>query len=518
MKSKDAINLFLKKEFSELRGRRNFNLWVLTGVFFVSILVIGFGSASMSYLGYKMDDPFINWVDIILDQRTGQKMGDEAFEKMDPQLYPQDTTIQRQFRFIDPQSNYIASYYFWKRDLSAKTQREGRSIAAEGLDDEGKRGPNPILVKIFEDKNVVVKRALPFSDRDLGVVITDEMARSLGYDETPAFVAMGCSQDTLLAPFLGFSGGKKGFYPVYLPVVAVVKQLPGMMDFLFTGQWYRQYYSGFDILREENNEKLLLCGEKDYLETLQAKARNEGFQTSIDPYNDSWKTQLSVLKISCNEYGDERTRMYNELMESLEPDMSQCTRIYEFHSPLSEGGNPELSSIRMKSLDNIRAFSEDFYDRCGIKLEMTNVEAKENFNFVQRMGMVLSGSVIVIVALFILVFIYFMLQSHFQKIQRNLGTFKAFGVDNNTLDRIYVRLILRIVGIAFAIGVVMAALVAWIFSLVSVIEAGFKWVNVFTWWNLLLLVLAVIAAIVATILVSSRMLKKTPGDLIYDRV
>ena len=148
---------------------------------------------------------------------------------------------------------------------------------------------------------------------------------------------------------------------------------------------------------------------------------------------------------------------------------------------------------------------------------MTNVDAMENFHFVQRMGMVLSVSIILIVALFILVFIYFLLRSHFQKIERNLGTFKAFGVSTLTLDGIYVRLLLRMTLMAYGIGGVAALAVALLWRVVRVIEPGYAWINVIVWQNGVLLVLSMVAAVAATLWVSHSRLKNTPGDLIYSR-
>lgn len=517
MGSNDAIKLFLKKEFTELRGRRNFNLWVLTGIFFVSILVIGFGSASMSYLRYKMDDPFINWVDIVLDQ---EKMDPNAILEK-PDQYLNDEEVQKHFQFLDPQPNHVDFRMFWKKDLSMSLQFDGRSIAAYGFDRTGKKVTNPILTKILDPSNVVEKRNISVSDDDdLGVIITAEMAYALGYKEPPSFIALSQAQDPVFIDIVGLTGGTNDFYPVYVPVIAVVKQLPSMMSFLFTNRFWRELHhtDPFSLILDENNKYLQLCGDEKYLTELKKKAEEDGFEAGpIASYLESWD-ELSCLRITCMEQSMDRTRRFNELMTTLNPDRERCTRVYDFRKPpREEVGRTQFYSIRMESLDSLRAFAEDIHAKCGLKLEMTNVEAKENFNFVQRMGMVLSGSIIVIVALFILVFIYFMLQSHFQKIQRNLGTFKAFGVDNRTLDRIYIRLILRIVGIAFALGAVVAAVVAWIWSLISVIEHGYRWVNVFSWWNLLLLLLAVLAAAAATLLVSNRMLKKTPGDLIYDR-
>ena len=45
-------------------GKNFSNLWLLTIVLTATFLAIAFSNGSLNYLSYKMDDPFINWVDI----------------------------------------------------------------------------------------------------------------------------------------------------------------------------------------------------------------------------------------------------------------------------------------------------------------------------------------------------------------------------------------------------------------------------------------------------------------------
>ena len=60
----DYIRLFIKRESRVVLGNKNSTLWLLAVVLTVTFLAIAFSNASLSYLSYKMDDPFINWVDI----------------------------------------------------------------------------------------------------------------------------------------------------------------------------------------------------------------------------------------------------------------------------------------------------------------------------------------------------------------------------------------------------------------------------------------------------------------------
>ena len=64
MLKNDYFRLFVKREGKVVLGKNNSNLWLLTAVLVATFLAISFSNASLKYLSYKMNDPFINWVDI----------------------------------------------------------------------------------------------------------------------------------------------------------------------------------------------------------------------------------------------------------------------------------------------------------------------------------------------------------------------------------------------------------------------------------------------------------------------
>ncbi len=504
----------MRRELRELLGRGWVNLWLLGGVFLLSVGVIGFGTASMRYLDYKMNDPFINWVDVNLDQQT-----DKRSSYQDPMDYLQRADVQKHYHFVDPQLNYVHYRSFRTADGSRSIQFDGRSITAYSTDEKGNTVPNPILEKILEEGNVVELRGTPLTDKDLGLIITNGMAEELGYGKAPAFVAVWQAQDVEECVAAGLGEGVNGWYGAVVPVIAIVKQLPGMNSFLFTNRYWKEMLSSDPLspVIDENNEQLLLCGEYEYLASLLKKAENEGYTAALEPYIASWR-EMHCLHIDVDAPEGEKAYAANRMLEALGVDPQRCTRIYNYTDMGDEvGGKAQFCSIRMTSLDSVTAFSENIYEQCGIKLEMTSIEEKNNFNFVQRMGVTLSTCIIIIVAIFILVFIYYLLQSHFLKIQRNLGTFKAFGVDNRTLQGIYTALMLVLVGVSFAGGWVVALAVAKIWQSVSEIEHGFPWIDVVVQWNGILLLLSLASVVAATWLISRKTLRKTPGDLIYDR-
>ena len=63
--SGDYFRLFVRREGKVVLGRHYSNLWLLTGVLALTFLAIAFSNASLSYLSFKMNDPFINWLNIV---------------------------------------------------------------------------------------------------------------------------------------------------------------------------------------------------------------------------------------------------------------------------------------------------------------------------------------------------------------------------------------------------------------------------------------------------------------------
>lgn len=509
MKNKDAIVLFLKREGKELLGKHQANFWVMMAIFLLAILSIGFGSASLRYLKYKMDDPFVQWVDITA-QQGATKAGATPIED-----YLKKADVQAHYNFVDPQPNFVQSMYFRHIATGKDVQLEGRSI----------KSSSSVLAGILDKNNVVeMRQGIPFSDDELGLILTAEALERMGYEsgDVPRFVNLSVPFDEEACEMVGLGKGNKGYYEVSFPVVAVVMQLPGMYSYMFTDRFWNDLHANsqttWDVTDEDNNQELILCGDLDDLQKVEKQLDGWGLSISYDSYNGCWD-YCDAMHVVARDADEELVSYYNNVFQSLDLKKLDVVRLYPFVPIMNyyEVSVPSYYSIQMPKLDSIRAFQDALYENCGIKLDMTSIEAKENFRFVQRMGNILSYCIILISVIFICVFIYFLLNTHFQKIQRNLGTFKAFGVSNKTLDMIYMTLLLMMTITSFVMSIVLSWVVSLVTGLINKIEGLYSWLDVWVWQNLLLLVMAIVASVVVTKVVANKKLKHTPGDLIYDR-
>lgn len=511
MKNKDAIRLFLDKEGKELRGKKNFNFIILAVIFLFSIVSIGFGSASMNYLDFKMNDPFVNWVDIQTHQSTATS------DKIPLKDFINDKSNQSKFQFSDPEDNYVLNMYFVNVNNGKSMSMTGRSMSTGKL-----------MEKILDDDNCLVRFDRGYRDRDIGLIMTCESLERLGYtkENLPSFVYLYISYDIPTCDSIGIVNEHDGFYQVAFPIAAIVKQLPGMNSFLFTSRFLQECSAqgsiSWDITDSVNNVSLTLVGEKDKIESIKKDISNKyPVSCEMEPYRDSWNPDLFKLRVTVDEIIVQGLpAYYNKIVNDNKKLLMGVDRIYDFVTSTKYAlDEPVFISVQDNGLDSIRAFDEALYAECGIHIEMTNVEAKENFNFVQRMGNVLSICIIFLSLLFICFFIYFMLSTHFQKIQMNLGTFKAFGISNKTIFFIYNVLLLRITLFAYLIAFVFVLICSLILNQFTSMQAGtdFYWIDIFTWQNLVLLCMSLFATIATSTIVARNMLANTPGDLIYNR-
>ena len=68
---------------------------------------------------------------------------------------------------------------------------------------------------------------------------------------------------------------------------------------------------------------------------------------------------------------------------------------------------------------------------------MGQIESRDNYNLVTNLTRILSVVLIGFSVLSISLFLSNIFKRHLEKIKMNIGTFKAFGIDNKTLQFIY---------------------------------------------------------------------------------
>jgi len=179
------------------------------------------------------------------------------------------------------------------------------------------------------------------------------------------------------------------------------------------------------------------------------------------------------------------------------------------------------------SLDSIRSFKQFLAElkkegeKEVIELDDSAIREKENFNFMSKVTMIISVGLLFFAVFCIALFIMNVLRLHLLKVKMNLGTLKAFGLNNYETNRLYSSIMMLFVTLVMVPGFIIAFLAGKIIdSFIGVYLGMDKNYNYFQITDGLILVVILVIFLVSMLvtgLVARKILMKSPGDLIYNR-
>lgn len=508
----DFIMLFFKREGRELLGLRYASFWFLVLILFITFTAIGFSNGSLKYLEEKMSDPFTRWVNLELPWEKRDRVADLN-------LTLNNKKIMNEFGFESLNGYYKFDLQFFDEKRNGYFRSMGRTIEYN----------SPLLNSILDKKNLVVGRSF-HDDKELGIIVTKEFLNTFNYplDVTHVYMYFPTGNNT--------SNEK-----IPLPVIAVVKELPDVCQFASTPYFYNQraldsrgnnpfnplhtkdlvYFTHADS-SEANHvksdiqnvlQKSNLCGKNDPMVTLQSSGVSyiPGYEIRISffPRFDSIDSLNQVHRFLV-QLGLVKNGMF---------------RNYDFNTAQEETYRDfDYLSVNFKTLDKIREFKKKLYDDFGIQIDMAQIESKENFNFISKLTRFISLILIGFSILSISLFLSNLLRNHLVKIRTNIGTFKAFGLDNSTLKKIY----LSIVSLFILVAMLLALLLAYVFghfggiravlfTLAIELEKGQSYFNLYNIWTLISIVAIILVSLVAISFANNRIFNQTPGNLINKR-
>lgn len=496
---KDAFLLFFRRENKQLRGHKRLSLWVTCGVFLVAILSAGFSVASMDYLQEKMSDPFVTCIDIPVEQ-----LWSNGYKELDEFLTNTNNQVELGYQSIE--KVYLISHSFLHSD-GRYVQLDGRTLYMN----------SPIKKSLLLDNNIIRLRVEPITDSDFGLIISEDGLEKLELDGTnPTFLRQ-----------VVYVNDSACYFSV--PILAIVKRLPNMCDFIITHAYAQQDIANegahhFNLSLDQYNRELRIVTLDSQQEDIEKFIAQQSDIASIEakPYFGSWSNEYNMIIVKSDV--ENRQNYFNELFNSIQQKYPEVERVFNFtYDNNVDNTEPEIISCYFKqdSLEyKVEQFRTILKQKTKYIIDLSQVENLKNIARVQQMGNTLSLCILLIVIIFISVFIYFLLNTHFQKIQRNLGTFKAFGVSESMIRRVYLLIIYNLIISAYVI----AFAVSWSISftvntLVPITDDKGQYAifDCIVWQNGALLLLTLLFATCTTILVVKKLLSHTPGDLIYNR-
>ncbi len=510
---KDFRKVFYKREGLELLGKNNKNFLVLVGILFITFTAIGFASGSLRYLKKKMDDPYINWVNVNIPYGMGSE-GEMVKLRLN-----MDSLAKSNYHFDNVTAYYRYPLAFHSLKARGTIEVIGRSIDIN----------DPILNEIFKKKNCLKGRSFK-DEQDIGIIVTQEFLERFGYNINTPIIEMA----------VALGDNNQEFVPI--PIIAVLKELPGMTMFATT-PYFRQLKkepARGNPFRRDGTEELIIFIPGDTLVGNNLKqAVTDFFNNSTEfTYLSPWVTltqndqsyqrgyNISVSFIGSLSLGD-LDIIYSTMSNSKElvSLISDVVRLYNFKTyPVYEFSNFDFLAINFNDLTKVRDFKEYFFNNYKLRIDIAQIEAKENYSYVSKLTLIISFILIVFSVLVISMFVSNILSRHLDKIKKNIGTFKAFGLSNKELLNIYFTLTTLFIFVAMVI----AFLISFLFGAVggvrlgltivkATIEPNETYFHLFNYWLLISTILVLLVSMLVIYFTANSILKRTPGDLIYNR-
>lgn len=522
---KQYLKLLMVREGKEVLGRNGSNLWILTLVLVATFASIAFSEGSKMYLEDRMADPFTNWVSI--------KKGDdnERFNSFRDSLYSGENKHKFAYENVlkDQYNNYqIASRSGGPLYLSARFFEDVKS---------------KLFGAILDRSNVVEGCTVDTSivqNNTMGFVLTLNVAQRLGYtaDNLPSYIEYyhGIGEDDLAdknLDSLGIPLYEKQFCKIAIPVLAVVRKLPNNVDMMSANFFYEQHHYAstkpFDVVNHEQqylhqliywvSDEVGIDAFETYVKSIAPDSLREiCVQHQPDLYQamKTWKPgTMCEIRLSEKQLPIQAFNNMNQAIKN-KYDVELVRRVYSLETEQHSSPRSDYISVEFNTLDHISEF-EAFAKKNNIELEMESVHSKQNFNAVSKMAQVLTIAMVIFSIVCIIMFLVNMLQSYFMKVKRNLGTFKAFGMNTRELTHVYIIILITIVLVA----VIMALMITWaiqgLLPVLGIEKEGFNYLSLWNVTTYIATAVVLASTILTVILVMSRMLSQTPGDLIYDR-
>ncbi len=515
-------SLFLHKEGKALEGKKAINFWLLTIMLAFTFLVIGFANGSLVYLDKKMNNAFVKWMDISIPwgESTRVSQVKDRLAKAD---------LKKEFDYENVSAYVRYAFPFWTTD--------GKIIKAKGRSVLLEKGYNPLVEELLKDKNLISGDANFTGNEDLSLIVTKRFLEDIGLDTEATFVNM-------LYKSYGDDNQQYERLKVPIPIRAVVKEIPGKSTIMYTMNFYETATlinnSTLDLMKSRNIH-VFAPGSKEQAEKIQqsidAFLKKHPKYGELEPrceiknvheisYGDGFDLEISFYP---PQYGIETNKIWQTVQEELPALNDNLQRIYYYKA---EDLNPRTAydriSLYFKDLQKIRPFADTLYSNPKrlnvsrpIEVDITQIIEKENFDFLSRITKIVAFLLVGFGLISISLFVFNLLKMHLSKVQRNIGTLKAFGLGNKEAQSIYFNIIVRFLLKSLVLGLLITCLTGYGIDLI--LQLKMNTVEQIAYFRLIHLnsIVALILIIVVVLWVSRftirRILSKSPGDLIYGR-
>ncbi|MBK9043466.1 MAG: hypothetical protein IPN97_09805 [Saprospiraceae bacterium] len=420
----DQKKILVSNELKVLEGRNKINILILAGILLLSFIGLGHSIGGLKYLSKRMDNPFTKWVNLPINS---------AFynESNDLQRYFASKEIRDTF-MLDTIRGYKRDAYRFVSPDGSKVQFKRTRTIDMGED---------LLQEIIKPSNLANSHISGDIESQFGhcwLIVKESVLNELGFNMPVKNIDKIELRQTW--------AGERSF-SLFIPIIAVVKDLPDQVDMIIPEHLDAlldgNFDSGYIDVTESNNWRFL----SDQSITKESVQQALGSEEKLSDLVQETLTLNGVEKKLYTVYMAESKSLSQKFV--LFDYLKEEINVSPYHQMECNIGktlyvkNAQYLAMNFKDLRNVRSFRDRIMDEFGFEITLNQIEDKENFSLVTRLTILLAFILLLVSLTGVIIFIANLLISHFNQIQSNLGTFKAFGLSNKRLlsDYTYITLL-----------------------------------------------------------------------------
>lgn len=538
-------DLFLKKEFKAIVGLKKVNLLILSIILAFTYLATGFSNGSLDYLSLKMDDPFINLVELIVPRYYS---GSDNQHKIHEIIDSVNSKENREKYFIEAISPYYIDYFAISRssDINKTDNYKLSEIRTVNATQDKQFIEDFVLAK----GNLIKGNTKSFSDSmDFRVIVTADFLEKLEYEPDADYILFRYAvdiYDSLKAE------SRVRYFNVPIGIHSITKALPGkrgmlMPDKLYFGLFNQEkkidkfseiapYYNRRDLsivsydTSSSARELIKKFIQNEFPENNLTVQSTDNFgHTKLDEYLIDFDQPVEL---------DIGTEAFWQMMQD-DPELSRIKLLRKVDIAGNDFVNYSFKKIEVQKmstyftkLDKVREFDTELRaisseykmretEQTEISADISKIEEKESYLFISTVSVISSTILLIFSVLSISLFLAFLINNHLNKIKMNLGTFSAIGLSSKIIKQIYFKIILKFIitalSIALFAAIIIGALSNFILLKAFKSDLDMNYFKVFHPYTLLVTIIILLAALAISRYTINKSLSKTPGDLIYNR-
>jgi len=481
--------LFQSKELSYIFGKRRINLFSLGLISFLALIAVGHAVGSYRVLEQKMNDPYTKWLKVPVPAREckeAQKLND-LFSKPDVSTeLGIDTVLNYSINFIralnlDDLERYLVRY---------------RTITPS----------EDLLSHILSDKNTIISYSeeVQPSENNCWMILTKEQADLLDIKKETRHIILNAEDGVNLR----------------IPILAIVKDLPDVVDGIMCEHLHTRLYEipwpETKFITSSGNNTGRLMPATDYVEFVSIASKIKGFESLDSNLIVINEEQWIEAKIWFKE--NLRSSTLDSINVALSDSLVGGVPITEYECYSSNWIEPKCHyymSLMLGDLKKVRGIKKVTDDKFpSLEISLNQIINKENFATISFVTLLLTGLIVFLLGLSTILFLNSILSAYLNKVSRSIGSLKAFGLSDEIVTRSYIFVILKFVICSFLVGVFFSSIYYFIFKLIS---RNPDLLNILNPYVVLTLVVLLVISIFVSLRKVNSTLKKTPGDLIYNR-